>query len=147
MAVHPVEIDAGGGGDAGFRQHAPAEALAVIGEMPDIGIEVEGAVGRGEAREAGLGQLGQKQVAIAPIDGDPLASSSGRQPKTASAAICGKVGAEMKRFWARHSTARARSAGTSIQPRRQPVMEKYFEKLLTTMAVSSREAALTVSAP
>ena len=41
----------------------------------------------------------------------------------------------------------ARSAGTSIQPRRQPVMEKYLEKLLTTIAVSSREAALTVSAP
>ncbi len=42
----------------------------------------------------------------------------------------------MKKFCARHSTARSSAGGTTIQPSRQPVIEKYFEKLLTTMASS-----------
>ena len=44
----------------------------------------------------------------------------------------------MKKFCARHSTARSMSGGTTIQPIRQPVIEKYFEKLLTTIASSLR---------
>ena len=42
----------------------------------------------------------------------------------------------MNRFCARLSIERSRSSGTTIQPSRQPVIEKYFEKLLMTIAVS-----------
>ena len=42
----------------------------------------------------------------------------------------------MNRFWARHSTDRSKRSGTTIQPSRQPVIEKYLEKLLMTMASS-----------
>ena len=52
-------------------------------------------------------------------------------------------GAEMNRFCARHSTGRTRSSGSTIQPTRQPVMLKYLEKLLTTMALGLSAAAVT----
>ena len=38
------------------------------------------------------------------------------------------------RFWPNRSTATDRSSGSTSQPTRQPVIEKYFEKLLTTTA-------------
>ena len=49
----------------------------------------------------------------------------------------------MKWFCARHSTERCRSSGTTIQPSRQPVMEKYFEKLLMMITRSLSAAAVT----
>jgi len=51
----------------------------------------------------------------------------------------------MKKFWLSRSIGRTRSVGTISQPIRQPVMEKYFEKLLTTMAESETSTADTVS--
>ena len=51
----------------------------------------------------------------------------------------------MKKFCARRSIGRTRSGGTISQPTRQPVIEKYFEKLLTTMAVSDTSTADAVS--
>ena len=51
------------------------------------------------------------------------------------AACCDKTGGQMVKFPVRQSTARRNSAGTSSQPSRQPVMAKYFEKLLTTTAL------------
>ena len=51
----------------------------------------------------------------------------------------------MKKFWLSRSIGRTRSVGTTSQPTRQPVMEKYFEKLLTTMAESETSTADTVS--
>ena len=50
----------------------------------------------------------------------------------------------MNRFWASRVTGATRSLGSTSQPRRQPVMQKYFEKLLTTIA--SRQNARMVSA-
>ena len=44
-------------------------------------------------------------------------------------------------FCARHSTGRTRSSGSTSQPIRQPVMEKYLEKLFTTIALSLKDAA------
>jgi hypothetical protein len=43
------------------------------------------------------------------------------------------------------SIGRTSSCGTTSQPTRQPVIEKYFEKLLTTMASSDTSTADTVS--
>src|ERR1700722_18105987 len=48
VAAAAVEIDARRRGDTGLVQHAAAEIQAVIGQAGDIGIEVEGAVRRGE---------------------------------------------------------------------------------------------------
>ncbi len=48
----------------------------------------------------------------------------------------------MNMFWARHSTDRNRSGGTTIQPSRQPVMLKYFEKLFTRITCPPSPAAL-----
>ena len=53
----------------------------------------------------------------------------------------------MKRFCARRSTGRARSSGTTIQPRRQPVIAKYFEKPLITTALSENAATLAAGSP
>ena len=57
MAARRIEIDAGRAGDADLAQHAAAEIAAVVGEMRDVGIEIERAVGRREALEPGLGQF------------------------------------------------------------------------------------------
>ena len=51
----------------------------------------------------------------------------------------------MKKFWLSRSIGRTSSVGTTSQPTRQPVIEKYFEKLLTTMAWSETSTADTVS--
>ena len=53
-------------------------------------------------------------------------------------------GALMNRFCARHSTGRTRSSGSTSQPIRQPVMEKYFEKLFTTTACGLNAAAVAI---
>ena len=57
--------------------------------------------------------------------------------KQARAACCATVLGQMKRFCASFSTACATSSGATIQPRRQPVMLKYFEKLLMLITWSS----------
>jgi hypothetical protein len=38
----------------------------------------------------------------------------------------------MNMFWASRSTVRTCASGTTIQPTRQPVIEKYLEKELMT---------------
>ncbi len=50
----------------------------------------------------------------------------------------------MNKFWVRHSTGRIRSSGSTIQPTRQPVMEKYLEKLFTTIAFGLNAAAVAM---
>lgn len=50
--------------------------------------------------------------------------------KQASAACCATVLGQMKRFCASRSTTGTMASGTTIQPRRQPVMLKYLLKLL-----------------
>ena len=62
--------------------------------------------------------------------------------KQASAARCAMVEAQMKRFCASFSIAPTSAGGTTIQPRRQPVIEKYFEKLLMEMTSSPCASAL-----
>src|SRR3546814_10015022 len=47
--------------------HAPAEGDAVVGEIADISIEIEGAVRRREARDAETRQRGQQGVAVARV--------------------------------------------------------------------------------
>ena len=51
----------------------------------------------------------------------------------------------MKKFWVSRSIGRTSSGGTTSQPTRQPVIEKYFEKLLTTIACSETSTAEAAS--
>ena len=53
----------------------------------------------------------------------------------------------MNRFWASRSTARRWLGGTTIQPTRQPVIEKYLEKLLMTNTSSVTSSADTAGRP
>ncbi len=66
--------------------------------------------------------------------------------KQASAACCATADGQMYRFCASRSSAATIEAGATSQPSRQPVMLKYLEKLLSTIA-SSSSARAVVGAP
>ena len=55
-AAHRVEVEAGGHRDPGLGQDAGGERAAVVGQVADVGVDVEGAVGRGDVAEAGARQ-------------------------------------------------------------------------------------------
>ena len=76
-----------------------------------------------------------------------MARSSSWQSKAASAANWDAVGAEMKKFWASRVTGATRFSGTTAQPSRQPVIEKYLEKLFTTTASGSQARAVAAGGP
>ncbi|MEZ5135202.1 MAG: hypothetical protein R2699_09165 [Acidimicrobiales bacterium] len=65
----------------------------------------------------------------------------------AHAASCGNVGGATVRFCARRSTGAASSSGSTSQPTRQPVIEKYLEQLCTTTASSLDAAAVRAGSP
>ncbi len=58
-----------------------------------------------------------------------------------SAEICESVGTEIARFCCSRSTARTSDGGTTIQPTRHPVMQKYLENELTMMTSGEIRAA------
>ena len=60
-----------------------------------------------------------------------------------AAAICDNVGTEMERFCCSRSIGRTSCSGTTIQPTRHPVMQKYFENELMTSARGDSSAAVT----
>jgi hypothetical protein len=57
--------------------------------------------------------------------------------KQANAACCEMLLGQMNRFCAMRSITGANFSGTTNQPKRQPVMLKYLEKLLMLMIWSS----------
>ena len=61
--------------------------------------------------------------------------------KQATPACWAMLEAQMNRFCASFSMARTMFSGTTSQPRRQPVMLKYLEKLLITMMSSPSDSA------
>ena len=73
------------------------------------------------------------------------ASISAQPSKAASAAICESVGTEIARFCCSRSIGRTSEGGTTIQPIRQPVMQKYLEKELITTTRSERRAAVSAA--
>ncbi len=70
VAARRVEVDPRRGRDPGFGEHPLAEPLRVVGALGDVGIEVEGAVGRRQPVEARLGQPVQENFPVARVDGD-----------------------------------------------------------------------------
>ena len=70
--------------------------------------------------------------------------------KAASAACWASAGGQIVKLPVSTSTGRRSRSGTSIQPIRQPVIEKYFENELNTTAsreVSQAEERATASLP
>src|SRR3954469_5985452 len=57
----------------------------------------------------------------------PSSSAIDSGVKAATAACCASAGGQMVKLPVSTSTGRRRSSGTSIQPSRHPVIEKYFE--------------------
>ena len=67
MAQHRVEIDPRGDRHARIAHQLHREFQAVVGQMADIGIDVERAIGRSDAIQPQIGQRGQHQFAVARI--------------------------------------------------------------------------------
>jgi len=71
VAIGAVEIGTGRNRNMGLIQDAITERLAVIGEVTDVGIEIEGTVDRREAIEAGGRQAAQKRFPVLLVDIEP----------------------------------------------------------------------------
>jgi hypothetical protein len=69
-AAGRVEVVAGHDGDPGVGEQPLAPGHRVGGQRADVGVGVEGAVGRGEPVDAELRQTGQQQVAVGAVAGD-----------------------------------------------------------------------------
>ena len=96
MAVDRIEIDPRRGSDAGLAQQLLAEGQAVIRQMADIGIDIEGAFGRRDAGEAERGQ-GVEQALIASVRSTPEAI----QPEI------NRLAARLRARWATEAALRA----------------------------------------
>ena len=129
-----------------FEQNA-SESVVRCG---DVGVDVERPVGGCQPVDADRAQPVEQQLPVGRVVmqqrvrlGDRF-----RRERRDRRATCGSAGGQMVKFPVRQSTARCSSCGTSSQPSRQPVIAKYFEKLLTTTA--SRDvchAQLVAGAP
>src|SRR4029077_8517930 len=109
-----------------------------------VGVEIERAVGGKKRVEPGAGQSVEQDAPVVLIAVTHL-WSSGRPSKAASAAIWESVGTEIARFCCKRSTVRASAGGTTIHPIRHPVMQKYLENELTTMASGEKRAAVSAA--
>ena len=73
-------------------------------------------------------------------------SHSAYESNAANAAYWARAGGQIARLPANASTTSDRSRGTSSQPIRQPVIEKYLEKEFTTTPLRSVSQLLDVAA-
>ncbi len=144
MPCTRIEIDSRRRRHARLLQHARRESEAVGREARHVGIEIERAVGRQKRIEPGAGQSLEQNAPVLLI-AVPHLSSSARPSKAASAAICESVGTEIARFCCSRSTARTSAGGTTIQPIRHPVMQKYLENELMMMASDEMRAAVSAA--
>ena len=115
---------------------------------PAVGVDVERAARLRRDLQPGALQRGQQEVAP-PLEFEAplLQNLQGPAEKQASAACWAAVGAQMNRCCASFSNSRTRAAGSTTQPRRQPVMQKYFEKLLTRTTSPGSPSALAGRLP
>ena len=68
-AARRIEVEARGHRDPGLGEDAGGERAAVVGQVADVGVDVEGAVGRGDVAEAGLRQPLEHQRPVGAVDG------------------------------------------------------------------------------
>ena len=114
----------------------------------DVGIHVERAVGRRQPVDPDISQPVQQLPVGAVVPQVAVGLGDRLGVNAATAAYCASTGGQMVKLPVRQSIVRCSDLGTNSQPSRQPVIAKYFEKLLTTTA--SREvlqAQLVCGAP
>src|SRR6266576_1778758 len=70
VAVDRVEIASRSYRDPGLSEELPAEGTAVRGQSRHVGIEIKGALGRGEAGQPRLSQRRDQPVAIGAVARD-----------------------------------------------------------------------------
>ena len=108
--------------------------------MPDVGVRVERAVGRRQPVDPQPGQAFEQQRPVAGVPRDVPVSSAYDASSNALIAACWAIaGGQIVKLPVRTSAGRRSRSGTSIQPIRQPVMEKYLENEEKTTA--SREVS------
>ena len=70
MTLSRVEVDAGRGGDAELGEPGRGQIGAVVGEVIDIGVDVERPIGRGDAVDPCSGQAVEQDLAVGGVAGD-----------------------------------------------------------------------------
>src|SRR5438445_1934084 len=70
VAVDRVEIAPRSYRDPGLGEELPAGGTAILGQRRDVGIEIERALGRCEARKPGLSQRRDQPVAVGAVARD-----------------------------------------------------------------------------
>jgi hypothetical protein len=121
-AFDGVEISARGRGDAGFVEHAAAEADGVVRETRDVGVDVERPVDRVHLGQSDARQFVEQQRAVARVAGLDGVEFVGR-PKTRQRGHLREVGRRDVEVLGERSIGRTSRSGTTIQPTRQPVMQ------------------------
>ena len=146
VAAAEVEVDPRRGGHAELVEPSPAQLQRVdaerVGEVGDVGVHVERTVGRRDVGEPGAGEAVDQQRAVRAVARDVAVELVGAVER-GEPATWQTCGAQMYRFCCSRSTVATRCGGTTIQPSRQPVIEKYFEKLLTTTASVPNDSAVS----
>ena len=71
VAIDAVEVGAGRERHPGRLEQGRAPGRRVVGQVADVGVEVEGAVGRGQPGQAGRGQTLEQRRPVAPVALDP----------------------------------------------------------------------------
>ena len=115
------------------------ERHRVVGEVADVGVGVERAVGRRELGDRRAGRARRAAAAGCRRSARTWPSSSAYASSLNAArhARCASTGGQIVKLPVSTSTARRSRSGTSIQPMRQPVIEKYFEKLPNTTRLAA----------
>ena len=109
--------------------------VGVVGEVADVGVDVERAVGGCEPADAHPGQADEELLPVRGVAGHVTVELGvGLGGEGRGAACWVSAGGQMVKLPVSTSTGRRRSSGTSIQPSRQPVIEKYLLKEPNTIA-------------
>lgn len=143
-----AEVDAGSEGNMLGFQEVRTEGLRVLGECADVGIQIERALWLDGDVEAQCAQCRQQVIAALLElgaarfeDGDALGREAGQGRMLGDGR---GADVEVLREFSNSGTA---EGGAISQPRRQPVMPKYLEKLFSTNALSSTSSTLCASRP
>ena len=127
-----VEVEAGRDRHPGLAQDPRAERAAVVGHLRHVGVDVEGAVRRRDPAEPGPRQPLEHQRAVGAVDREVRLELRAWRRAPPAPRPGSRAAAQMKRFCTSRSIRRTCASGTTIQPIRQPVIEKYFENELMT---------------
>jgi|GEM_PF-5585506 len=130
-----LKVEAGRDSHAGLLEQTMGQLGAVIAQCGDIGIQIERPGGIAGDMKAEIAQRGQQIVPTPAERGAALLEDRLRgRGKAGQGRVLRRCRGTDEKVLDDFSATGTQSVGTTIQPRRQPVMPKYLEKLLTTIA-------------